>query len=222
MDRVQAAAAHRNGDTLSGAKEALGLAGLEVVKASRFTAHVLHDFEASAPGELSVSRDEMVTVVVDVKERADQGWCFCRVVRSTAAQGDDTAEGFVPWFHLTTTAHDFEASSTIPQPPMGMTLMREAPDPEGGLWIETLVRRGASGALGLDIDDSNVICRVSPDSAADVDGTLQPGDVVHYVDGKNVAGLCCAYTIDPNKESYLFRVWRPPLGSGVESRGHPR
>ena len=50
------------------------------------------------------------------------------------------------------------------------------------------------------------------------------GDVIHAVDGKNLAGLMLGHVVGSEaRPSYLFRVWRPPydpesaerLGDGI-------
>ena len=172
------------------------------------SARVVSDHEASGDGELSVKRNELVTIVVDVGSPAPQGWCYCQAARA------DSERGLVPWLCLATDeAPPSPHSSPNPQPPAGMTLMRNAPDSQGGLWFEIVLRRsgGGRGGLGLDIDENNCVRRVSPGSAADTPGGLQPGDVIHHVDGKPLAGFCLATIIDPSGPAYLLRVWRPPF-----------
>ena len=80
------------------------------------------------------------------------------------------------------------------------------------------MRRGQHGALGLDVNQHNCICRISPGSAAAQDGHLRPGDVVHEVDAKPLLGFCLATSIDPALQAYVLRVYRPPFDAlSIES-----
>ena len=91
------------GDTLQRGKLALGMQAygspldeLRTEPASA-TAHVLSDFSASSPAELSVSRGEFVTVLVGAGLEVPDGWCHCQVSREGQSLGE---EGLVPWYHL--------------------------------------------------------------------------------------------------------------------------
>ena len=97
---------------------------------------------------------------------------------------------------------------------------------ERGSWQEMSVLRsgGGTGALGIDVNEFNCVCRISPGSAAAISGELQVGDVIHAIDGKNLAGFTLGNLIgDVARPSYRFRVWRPPydaesaerLGDGI-------
>ena len=91
------------GDTLQRGKLALGMQAngspvdeLRTEPASS-TAHVLSDFSASSPAELSVSRGEFVTVLVGAGLEVPDGWCHCQVSREGQSLDE---EGLVPWYHL--------------------------------------------------------------------------------------------------------------------------
>ena len=174
-------------------------------------------FDAGGEGELSVHRGEFVTVVVDAEDPAPEGWCYCQVARrapspSAWAAGPPralTEEGLVPWYFLVSAAHAEQEAMARPLP---------SADAQGGTWHDIRVRRGQHGALGLDVNQHNCICRISPGSAAAQDGHLRPGDVVHEVDAKPLLGFCLATSIDPALQAYVLRVYRPPFDAlSIES-----
>ena len=170
-------------DTLQGGKAALGIAqpsqdapdpdarddrdldpDARGDEAICFLAHVLCDFEAGGEGELTVHLGEFVTVVVDAEDPAPEGWCYCQVARRTPGLTPGralTEEGLVPWYFLVSAAHAEQEAMARPLPPA---------DAQGGTWHDITVRRGEHGALGLDVNEHNCICRISPGSAADQAG----------------------------------------------------
>ena len=83
---------------------------------------------------------------------------------------------------------------------------------EEGAWLDVTVNRSddGKGALGLDVNEANRICRIAPSSAAAKDGELKVGDIVHSVDGETMVNKVLSHSIDHTKASYRFRVWRPP------------
>ena len=168
-------------------------------------AHVLCDFSATGPAELTVSRGEFVTVLVGAGIEVPDGWCHCQVSREDQWVDD---EGLVPWFHLLavmdpehqTMARAINAQMRAVSPPPLSRLKpgspRQPSSPAGakpasscsspggayspggaerGSWHEVSVSRsgGGSGALGLDVNEYNCICRISPGSAAALSGKLQ-------------------------------------------------
>ena len=95
---------------------------------------------------------------------------------------------------------------------------------EEGAWLDVTVNRSddGKGALGLDVNEANRICRIAPSSAAAKDGDLKVGDIVHSVDGEAMVNKVLAHSIDHTKASYRLRVWRPPkVGPAAMSEPMP-
>ena len=190
---ADASSPNAQGDTLQRGKLALGMQanGSPVdelrTEPAAATAHVLSDFTASGPAELSVSRGEFVTVLVGAGFEVPDGWCHCQVSREGQSLDE---EGLVPWYHLVSVKdpeHQAVAQALQPgspqQPgsPAGAKPVSSDGSPDGaterGSWHEMSVLRsgGGNGALGIDVNEVNCVCRISPGSAAALSGELQVG-----------------------------------------------
>jgi hypothetical protein len=159
-----------------------------------FAAHVLADFTAELECELTVHSGDFVLVLPDP---APQGWCR---VRLGSAEGGQ-AEGLVPWYYIVSAAHaeleaatahlavaaraeeddDNDLSTDGPgKPSAGGAVTAPPGQPAGGQYLEVMAMRGQAG-LGLDLDNTNVVRRVSPGSMAAQQGLIIIGDSILQV-----------------------------------------
>jgi len=203
--------------------------------AQPFPAHVLADFDAELPVELSVQAGDFVLVLPDA---VPQGWCKVR-----AGRGGQSEEGLVPWYYIVSAAHaeleaatahlhesdddDYDLSTDGPPPAPGKAAAAVAaarlgpaatPPPgqaPGGEYLEAIAMRGQTG-LGIDLDNSNVVRRLSPGSMAAQQGLLRVGDTILEVDGVHLnggvalGGKSVPQVMATGQPSYKFRVYRPP------------
>lgn len=159
------------------------------VSSKPFAAHVLADFTAELQCELTVRSGDFVLVLPDP---APQGWCRVRLGRSDGAP----SEGLVPWYYIVSAAHaeleaatahlaasalaedDDDLSTDAPARPAGGGVATAPPgQASGGEYLEVVAMRGQSG-LGLDLDNTNVVRRISPGSMAAQQGLVLIGDSI--------------------------------------------
>uniref|UniRef100_A0A7S4BAD0 non-specific serine/threonine protein kinase n=1 Tax=Chrysotila carterae TaxID=13221 RepID=A0A7S4BAD0_CHRCT len=196
---------------------------------SSFRAFVLADFEAEEGSyELTVFKGDFVTVEVDSDEPPPEGWCVCS---HTDAEGE-TRYGLVPWYFLVSAAHA-EMQAAFADPGAGPEAAAPVPKPaddnaesdDEGLrvdetprankaqveFIDIMVMRNEAGALGIDIDERNLVRRVA-DSARPENHKLRVGDVIIAVNGHPLSGKRLLEVMEAGQPGYVLRVERRQLG----------
>ena len=202
-----------------------------------FAAHVIADFSAELPVELSVRAGDFVLVLPDA---APQGWCKVRAGR--AGQLGGSSEGLVPWHYIVSAAHAELEAATVhlhdgddddddddlrtdspqslavnssPGARLGPAATAPPGQMAGGEYLEAVAMRGQTG-LGIDLDNTNVVRRLSPGSMAAQQGLLRVGDAILEVDGIHLnggialGGKSVPQVMAAGQLSYRFRVYRPP------------
>jgi len=204
-------------------KQATSAAALDSAGgASSFPAYVLADFDAEIEGvELSVRKDDFLTVQVGYNDSPPpEGWCMCSIRRPDGA----IENGLVPWYFLVSAVHA-ELQATIEEQVEQMPIDVSAADVsnEPGEYLEITVMRGPTGALGIDVDDANLIRRVSPAAASAAIALggphqLQEGDLIVSVDGETLGSKSLLDAMEPAASSYLFGIFRRQLDAETRAK----
>lgn len=188
-----------------------------------FDAYVLADFEAEVEGvEISVRKGEFVRIEPDGERHRGAhpppGWCHC----SKRLPGGRIASGLVPWYFLVSAAHaQMQAEAQVAS---SLADAIHASTPTGSrsrrCWkLDVTVRRGANGALGIDIDERNRVRRIvhaqenipGHNPPVSQDQRLRVGDRIVAIDGISLDGGSLTDRISASKDSFVFSVRRPDM-----------